>query len=448
MTDSLNVDNPKNIEEEWHHVITMTELEGLKRSIHITYDVVGVQMAIDVAVGMVRKKSKIKGFRKGKAPEALVKIHCVEEIDNTAKALLAQEGFMHACFEQKIQPLCKPEFKNIEICIDGSFECDIELEVNPVINPSGYIGIPLTKPEIDHEKILNDFMDNVRSQHCTEVKLDTVQDGCTIYVDFNVKKLDKFSISHGKDHCFVINKGQEAPFGENLIGKLVGDEIEEKIVMSKDAEEYAGQDAIAYIKINSIVTKVPPTDKELVERIKAPSFEDLMKACQERVDLDVKVKERQALEEEMVDKLVNMFVFDIPESWVLDERKYIVDRLGVDLGTIDSELKDHIDTMAGRNIRRTFILEAIYDTEKELALTEEEFENWIEGEANIKGVSPLIIKKRLKEDNVRDSVMGALRHKKVMNFLVSNANIIEKDNNSSDLAMQSETIEIPENPLG
>jgi len=431
----------QDVKEEWHHIVTMEDLGDLKRKLHVTYDTIAVQMALEKSCELVGKRAHIKGFRRGKAPKQLVQNYCAEEIEKSASSMLVQEGFLHGCFEQKIQPLGEPKPDNAEFHFDGTFTCDITLEVRPTIEASGYVGLKLKKPNINRDEIRERLIENAKHEHMLEIPTDEVKIGSLVNLDFIAIGEDEEKISEGKDNSFIINKDQEPPFGENLVGKKVGDSFVENIVLPENNETYGGKSARVEATIKSIFERVHPTEEDLVVAMQAPSLEDLMNAFTKRADYEASTKEQQSIEEEIISKLLESHSFEVPSDWVLDEAKYLTSQLGLQ-GNIDEGIKAHIHDMAERNVRRTFMLEAIYDAEPNLKVTKEEFEDWLAREAKIKQVSPLVLKKDLKEKNMLDGVLGLVKHRKVLDFIISQAQITEEVEEQIN-----ETYEIPENPL-
>lgn len=430
--------------EEWHHVVTMEDLGGLKRKLNVVYDTTAVQMALDKSCELIGKRVQIKGYRRGKAPKPLVESYCREEIEKSASSLLTQEGFLHACFEQKIQPLGEPKTENAEFHIDGTFSCDITLDIKPTIEATGYIGLQLTKPKIDREELLNKILDEAKTEHAVEKPLEEVKIGSVVSLDFTVVGEDGEQITDGKDHHFMVNEGQEPPFGENLVGKAVGENFTESVTLPEAMEEHGGKPASVNITVKNVFEKVPPKDEELVKSMQAPSYDELMEAFKKRAEYEASMKESQAVEEEVVNKLLELHTFDAPVEWVNDEEKYMFAQLGLQ-GDVDENIKGHIRQMAERNVKRTFVLEAVYDAEPGLKITPEEFEAWLEKEAEHKQISPAVLKKDLKEQNMLDGVMGLIKHRKVMDFIVSQAQITVE---GEEPQTSEEPYEIPEDPLG
>jgi trigger factor len=429
--------------EEWHHVATVEELDGLNRKIHIIYDTEGVQMAMEKAIESVGKRVQVKGFRRGKAPRPLVEAHCKEEIEKSASTMLSQEGYLHACYENKFHALTEPQIEDAEFHIDGTFSCDIVLEIKPSISASGYVGLQLEKEELDREEMVERHLSGARQQHGNEVGVDEVAIGTVVEIDFAVLR-DEQELSSGKDHKFMINKGQEPPFGENLIGQKVGACLSEEITLPEGYESHGGEQVMVNMEIKSITKLEPPTDEELAERMEAPSFDELVNAFRQRSDQEATAKEQQMLEEQVIDKLLEMHEFEVPVNWVDDEEKYMVSQLRLQQEP-DAQMKEHIRAMAERNVRRTFMLDAIYDEEPGISVQQEEFDQMLEDEAKVQGVSKLIVKKELQQKGMLDAVFGVLKHKKVMNLIFSQATITVKGQGQK---VAEGPIEIPDNPLG
>jgi len=431
-------------QEKWHHVATVEELGGLSRKVHIVYDIEGVKMATDKAIDLIGKNTQIKGFRRGKAPRPLVEVHCREEIKKMASTMLSQEGYLHACYENKFCAMTEPRVENSEFSIGGTFSCDIFFEIRPSITPTGYIGLQLEKESVDREEIIQRSLENARQQHASEVEASKVEIGSIVTLDFKVHR-DGQELSSGTDHRFMISAGQELPFGENLVGKEVGANLSETIVLPEGYKNMGGESATVDMTIKGILKLVPPSDQELVERMEAPSFGELIDILGKHADQEITVKNQQSLEEQIIDKLLELHEFEVPEKWVDDEERYMRSQLGFQ-SDMDPEMKQHIRSMADRNVRRTFILDAIYDAEPDLKLKDEEFEQLLKQEAQARNVSKLIVKKELQEKGMMDAVYGMLRHKKVMGLILSQAIIINKDGELEKAAEDSESI--PDNPLG
>lgn len=393
-------------EQKWDHVVTMEETDKLKRKFHVTFNSDGVQEALKKALPVVKKHATIKGFRKGKAPDKLVMKTYYAQVEGVAMEMLANAGFMRGCMENNIQPLGNPKCLDPLVHKDGSFTCSMEVDIYPIINLNGYIGLLLEKPTIDEESIRQQIIYSIGNQHIQEIELEEVEDGVIAYLDYNVKK-DKQQTANGEDYPCSISKEQPRPFGNNLIGKKTGDEVSEDL-----------GEMVVDIKIKKIVKNHIPNEEELKGMV------DLEPLIQSELQKEIEKQKRQHLEERVVDKLIELHDFDIPEDWIEGEKQYILQQFGVK--DLTEEVLDKVVYMAERNVRRSFLIDKIYNTEKSLEITEKELNEVIDREAKEQGLDSKQIKKDIIEKNLLDGVFGMIKEKKVMDFLISNAQIEEQ----------------------
>jgi len=420
-------------EKTWHHVVNVEDLGGLKKKINIIYDSVAVGMAFDKSCDIVSKQVQVKGFRKGKAPKQLVERAFSDKIKEIASSLLSQEGFLHGCYENKISPLSEPKVEDAEFNMDGTFSCNIYLDIKPVITPSGYVGLKLEKPNVNVENICDNMLENLKYQHTVFVPKEEVQEGHRVTLDF-CALVDGKEVSSGKDHQFIIKKGQEPPFGENLLGVKVGEMVSEKIIMPEHIPDTGGKEAEVKLEVKLSCESCVPTDEELVEKMQAPSYDDLMNLIKRSAKNEEEKQQRKVLEEQVVDKLLKMHEFDVPENWVDDEEKYLSNQLS--LKDPDEEMLKTIREMAKRNVARTFMFEAIYDEEKSLAITKEELDSVLEEEANRMGIGKLALKNDLKNKGMMDGIIGMIKHKKVMDLILSQAQYENVETQVNDAVLE------------
>lgn len=425
----------KKKEQEWHHVVTVEDLEGLNKRINVVYDSIAVKMAFDKACKLVGKQAQVKGFRKGKAPRKLLERAYPEKIQEVAGSLLSQEGFLHACYEHKIVPLGEPKMENIDFLLDGTFSCDILVEIKPIIDIKGYLGLKLHKIDVDVDQMADQLLEDVKQQHMISDVIEEVKSGSYVTIDYWTI-INGEKISEGKDQVILVNDTQEPPFGKNLIGSKRGEMLKENIVMPEVIPEHGGKDAEVNIEVKLVCEKHLPTNEELVKKMSAPSYEELLDIIRQNAEMEANNRQRRSMEEERVDKLIEMHEFDIPKEWVADEEKYLEKQLN--LSKIDDEVRKSINSLAERNVRRSFLLEAVYDAEKELTVTKEELDNVLESEAKRLNVSKLTLKSDLQKKGMLDGVVSMMKHKKVFDLIISQAQFGNTDENQPDLI-------IPEN---
>jgi len=409
-------------DQQWHHVVTVEELGGLKRKVGVTYDAVAVKMAFDKASEGVSKRVMINGFRRGKAPRGLVERFCVKEIEAAASSMLAQEGYLHAVFEHKLAALSEPKVENPKFNTDGTFSCEILVEVRPAITPSGYIGLRLSRPPVDQVKIVAGMMDNLRERFSKFEEREEAKAGATVVIDYSITVEGREVMAH-QGVPFAVNENGQLPLGGAQVAGLKAEgQTTSRLTLPADFQDHGGKEAEVFITVKKILESVPPTDEELAARNGLKSANELMLTIQQQANMEAGRQARQFLEAQVVDLLLGTHQFEVPGEWIERESQYLVKQLGI-TGDMDESTKNAVHDMSERNVKRSFMLDAIYEAESALRVKGEEVEALLEQEAARQAVPKTQMKRMLIKQGMMDSVIELVKGKKIMDFLISNAEI-------------------------
>lgn len=400
------------------HNTEIEDLGGLKRRIKITYNTEGVDRAMDKAVKEVKPNFMMKGFRKGKVPEKLIKQYLKKDLQNIVMSILSQEGLTHACYENELNLMSKPELKDVKFDDDGTFVCVLDVEVRPKINLNPYVGISLEKPRVDIDKLFAYQKDEFLSNHVQTKEKEVVELNDEVIVDFVVFKDDE-EIAKQESFSYVVCPG-EPPFNDSILGTKPNETYESRMVLPTYMGENAGEEAKIRITVKEIFEKITPSLEKVSEKLEE-SLESLESIIREKAENMASAQVRSGLEEALVDKLVKENGdFEIPEKWLEDEKQYLLNQLNVPKE--NGNMFD-IDEMAERNVRRAFIIDAICDKEN-IQVSQEDFDSFLNEEAKKYGVKVDQIKNELQSKNLLESVAVGIRHKKALTYILNNA-IIE-----------------------
>lgn len=413
------------IEQQWHHLISIEDVGGLNRKVYITYDMEGVNMALDKATDIVAKKVQVNGFRKGKAPKSLVARTYKDKVKEMAGSLLSQEGFLHACYEQKLAPISEPKIEKYDFNVDGTFSCTILLEIKPEIFPVGYLGMELSKPYLDIEKIKINILNDLNEQHKRQEVRNIIEEGFLVTLDFWIINVEnKEIINHVNDYKCTIKTNSEPPFGANLLGIKMNEMASCSMKLPEEYPEHGGKDVEIKMQIKLVQEVVNLSKEELIEKLQL-SVEGFEIFINNKAKEIISQQERQYLEEQIVDKLIDLHEFEVPEKWVDSEKQFLLKQLN--MVNPDENMLNMATGMAMRNVKRTFILESIYENEKGLVLTQEEIDKFFEIEAQKNGLSSLQLKEEVKKNNMTDGVLAVIKQGKIMNLILSQAKIIVEE---------------------
>src|SRR5438046_6107171 len=98
-------------------------------SLAVTVPVEQVQQAEDRATSVYQRRARLPGFRKGKAPAAIVKKHFADDIRQEALQELIRESWKVAVEQESLKPIADPNVHNLHWagCAPITFASHVEV---------------------------------------------------------------------------------------------------------------------------------------------------------------------------------------------------------------------------------------------------------------------------------------------------------------------------------
>lgn len=291
--------------------------------LEISVDGAAFQKAIDKVYRKQVKNINIHGFRKGKAPKAVIeKMYGKEVFYDDAMQECYPEALEAAVKEANLKLVAVDTLEALEAGDDG-FTFKATIIVEPEITIEGYKGIEFEKKSTEvTEDHINDEIESVRDRNSRMVTVEDrpAQNGDIVVIDFD-GYVDGVAFDGGKaeNYNLKLGAGQFIPgFEEQICGHSTDEEFSINVKFPEDyqAEDLAGKDAEFKIKLHEIKAKELPevnddfvkdvSEKETLEEYKEELKEKISKRLLEEAD---KHKENQ-----LVDKLIDLVQGEIPEA--------------------------------------------------------------------------------------------------------------------------------------
>jgi len=354
--------------------------------------------ALDAEVKKVYKKEigkmNIPGFRKGKAPLAIVeKLYGKGIFVDEALNNLLPEAYEAAIKEAGLSVVSRPEFDIVSMEEGADVVLKALVDVKPEVTLKEYKGL---KAEKDAIVVTDEMVDadikaaQQRGAREVEVTDRASEMGDTADIDFEgfVDGVP-FEGGKGEHHKLKLGSGQFIPgFEEQVAGKNIGDEFDVNVTFPEEygASELAGKAAVFKCKLHGITKEeLPELDDEFAKDMSFDSL-DAYKA-----DVRAKITERmektaeQVIENRILDALLENMEAEIPESMYVNEvenqlRDYDMQlrQNGLDLNTYFKytgqtleQLRENFRPRAERSVKVRLALEAVVKAEG-ISATEEE----------------------------------------------------------------------------
>ena len=282
--------------------------------------------AYNKAVQRISQYVNIDGFRKGKAPRAVVERHVgTERIKQEAIESLMPKAINQAVVDNNLDIIAQPYVTNYNFNIGEDLTVTAKAELRPEVTLGQYKDLTL---EIKDTPIEADAMqksiDNLLNQHSTQ---ETVIDRPTKETDIAVIDFDgyangeKIQGGEAKNYPLDLAHSNFIPgFAEQLVGKNLNDEFESKVTFPENYhdEKLKGQPATFKIKINEIKEKkLPELNDEFAQKVGPFKTVDELKAdIQKYLESQRERTNKQNSENEVFKTVIDSAKVEIPQSMV------------------------------------------------------------------------------------------------------------------------------------
>lgn len=367
---------------------TLTKEQDNLVSISMVIPAKEAASAYNTAANRISQYVNIDGFRKGKAPRAVIERHVgVDRIRQEALDIILPKYLGQAVYDNKLDVISQPAITDYKFETGKDLEVTFEVETRPEVKLGEYKNLEV-KAEVPSEddgafdKALEGFL----TQHASmELVLDRPSNETdTVVFDFDgTCNGEAIQCGSAKGYALDLAHSNFIPgFAEQLVGHNIKDEFDIQVTFPEDYhdEKLKGQPATFAIKINEIKQRVMPelTD-ELVKKSTRFSTVDELKA-------DIKdyiEKQRESLKKSAAENAVFKQVI---ESSSVEIPQRMIDR------EVESLKADYKQRLSYQGID--------WDTFMKSQGNEEEFNNTLVEDAKTRIKNSLIIDKIAKEEKV------------------------------------------------
>lgn len=424
----------------------MSNVEKLENNV-VSFEFVVTADQFEDAIQKAYKKNvgkiTIQGFRKGKAPRAIIERYYGKEVFyEDAINIALPDAYDKAVEENNLYPVDRPEVDvKGEIKAGSDIVFTAKVTVKPEFELGEYKGVEV---EGAHYAVTDDDVDDEieklreRNSRLVPVEDRPVQADDIANIDYE-GFVDGVAFEGGKGEGFdlTIGSGQFIPgFEDQLIGKNAGEEFEINVKFPEEyhAEELKGKDAVFKVKINSIKFKeLPELDDEFVQDVSEfETLDEFKKDTREKLTAANEEREKNENEHSVVDAVCANTQIDIPEAMINSQIDTMIRDMDMQLryqgitleqymqftGQTMDAVREQYKPEAEKSVKTTLVLEKVADVEN-FEITDEDVENEYNRICEENGMKPEDVKKYISVDSIKER----LKAQKAIEFLVNNANI-------------------------
>lgn len=418
--------------------------ENKTAEVKVEIDSAEFESAVNAAYKKNKNSISIPGFRKGKAPRAVIEgMYGPEVFYQDAIDDLCPQAYGYAVDNAELRIIGTPSITDVDLAEDKTLSITFSLELYPQVTLGEYKN--LSAPKMSAEVTDDDVMKQIRNTAKRNARMLSVdreaQMGDTANIDFD-GYLDGERFDGGKAEGFDLELGSGSfvpGFEEQVVGMNIGEEKDIDITFPEDyVENLAGKAVVFKVKLNSLTTpELPELDDDFAQDVSEFDTFDEYKADVRSSMEKAKSDEADAkFRTEIMTQACDNLVVDVPETMIdmkLNEilRNYaanfgvtgddvktedLMKLMGLDKDTVDATLRP----AAVYQVKQELLLEAVAAAEN-IEVTDEDTDEYIKGAAETVNAKPEDILNYFGMDFIRNE----FKKEKATKIIIESASVSE-----------------------
>ena len=343
--------------------------------------------AIKKAFNKNKNRFAIPGFRKGKAPQAMIEKMYGEGVfyeDAADEAINA--SYAEAMKESGLDIVSRPEVTIEKIGKDEPFVYSALVAVKPEVTLGQYKGVEVEKADasVSAEDVEAELK-KVQEQNARLLAVEDrgVEDGDQTVIDFE-GFVDGKGFEGGKAEDYPLTIGSHSfidTFEEQLIGKKIGEECEVNVTFPTEyhAADLAGKPATFKVTVKEIkVKELPELNDEFASEVSEfDTLDEYKKDVEKKLAEKKEIEANSKNEDAVVAKVVENATMEIPDKMIDAQAENMVQDmarrmqsqgLSLDMylkytGMTVEQMKEQARPDAEKRIRTRLVLEAVAKAE-------------------------------------------------------------------------------------
>lgn len=413
----------------------MADPSQIRRTLEIAVPAAEVAEATERAVAGLQKKVQLRGFRPGKAPASLIQRLYADEIRREVLNELVPKYLFKRAEEEGLVIVGSPEIRDVHFQPGDPLRFTAEFEIQPEIELGEYKGIPIPyqEPEVTDE----DIAERLEQLRREKAELVTVEPRPLAEGDFALLAIESLAGAdppiRQEDLSLEIGGEDTLPaFTENLLGMSPGEEKEFDVRYPEDYGQprLAGRTVRFRVRVKAVRRQeLPELNDEFAKDLgDYMNLEELREAVRRSILMERQAEARRQAEQRLVEKLVEMHDFPVPQAYVERQLELeaarsaqLFESQGLDPGKLNWEkfVESRRDRVV-RDVKASLILEKIADREGIYA-TQDEVDREVQRIARQERQPVAAVRMRLEKQDGLRRIAHRIRTQKTLDFLFEHA---------------------------
>lgn len=424
--------------------VTVERVEN-EATLKITAPAAEVNAGYKKAVKKIADQVNIPGFRKGKAPRAIIEMHYGKEaVKQEAFEIVANKAYSEALDQEKLIPVSDPKVEESTFEEGKDMELTIKVTLKPEPELGEYKGLHVEKKEVE---VTDEQVDaQIKDMMSRDAKMVVAEEGAVIekgdfaIIDFaGTVDGEPFSGGEGKGYPLEVGSNSFIPgFEDQLVGLSKGDSTDVEVTFPEDyfVKDLAGKEAIFKVNIQDVKRKELPelNDEYVASKTDFKTVEELRANYKERMQKAAEANAKAEYEHELIDLAVANAKFSVPEIMIEDKISQMVEEMKMSLesrkmsldmymqytGLDMAKIRENQRQVAEENVKTDLVLDAIAKAE-EIQVDMADVDAEIAAISAQHGASPEEVKKIIKGNGTMGLLLANILRRKAAHVVIDSA---------------------------
>lgn len=424
--------------------VTVERVEN-EATLKITAPAAEVNAGYKKAVQKIADQANIPGFRKGKAPRAIIEMHYGKEaVKQEAFEIVANKAYSEALDQEKLIPVSDPKVEESTFEEGKDMELTIKVTLKPEPELGEYKGLHVDKKEVE---VTDEQVDaQIKDMMGRDAKMVVAEEGAVIekgdfaIIDFaGTVDGEPFSGGEGKGYPLEVGSNSFIPgFEDQLVGLSKGDSTDVEVTFPEDyfVKDLAGKEAIFKVNIQDVKRKELPelNDEYVASKTDFKTVEELRANYKERMQKAAEANAKAEYEHELIDLAVANAKFSVPKIMIEDKISQMVEEMKMSLesrkmsldmymqytGLDMAKIRENQRPVAEENVKTDLVLDAIAKAE-DIQVDMADVDAEIAAISAQHGASPEEVKKIIKGNGTMGLLLANILRRKAAHVVIDSA---------------------------
>ena len=424
--------------------VTVERVEN-EATLKITAPAAEVNAGYKKAVQKIADQANIPGFRKGKAPRAIIEMHYGKEaVKQEAFEIVANKAYSEALDQEKLIPVSDPKVEESVFEEGKDMELTIKVTLKPEPELGEYKGLHVDKKEVE---VTDEQVDaQIKDMMGRDAKMVVAEEGAVIekgdfaIIDFaGTVDGEPFSGGEGKGYPLEVGSNSFIPgFEDQLVGLSKGDSTDVEVTFPEEyfVKDLAGKEAVFKVNIQDVKRKELPelNDEYVASKTDFKTVEELRANYKERMQKAAEANAKAEYEHELIDLAVANAKFSVPEIMIEDKISQMVDEMKMSLesrkmsldmymqytGLDMAKIRENQRPVAEENVKTDLVLDAIAKAE-DIQVDMADVDAEIAAISAQHGAAPEEVKKIIKGNGTMGLLLANILRRKAAHGVIDSA---------------------------